>query len=186
MGNAADRSELANALTYDEQPRNEILFKGLEYEQIREALQSSTPQYLDRWADALNSPVQPPAERASRAIASHLLDLGFNANYLHRWWTFHLKNHELEDVPLSTLIAEAGRLARQPEKNYSVLIPFPSELKPPRGLLLPISWMNAAGVSQWVKENDLPCLRSYINKAAFFFTPLRLTPIQLSNSPQNE
>ncbi len=156
MGNAAERAELATALTFNGEPRNEILFKGLEYEQIQEALQRSTPLYLDRWAGALTSAAPPPAERASRAIASHLLDLGYNANYLHRWWSFRLRNQLPSDVPLSTLISEAGKLSNQPEKSYIVLIPFPSELKPPKGLLLPTSWVNAAGVSRWVKQNDLP------------------------------
>jgi hypothetical protein len=155
MGNAAERTELATALTFNNEPRNEILFGGLEFEQIQEALQVSTPLYLDRWSEALASVVPPPAERASRAIASHLLDLGFNANYLHRWWSFRLKAQPGE-VPLSQVVSQAGTLANQPEKEYVVLIPFPSELKPPRGLLLPTSWINAAGVSQWVKENDLP------------------------------
>ena len=156
MGSPSERAELAAALSFNGEPRNEILYKGLEYEQIQEALQQSGPMYLERWAQALTTATPPPAERASRAIASHLLDLGFNANYLHRWWTFRLRKQQPADVPLSDLVSEAGGLANQPEKNYTVLIPFPSELKPPKGLLLPTSWLNAAGVSQWVKENDLP------------------------------
>jgi len=155
MGSATERTALATALTINNEPRNEILYKGMEYEQIQEALQVSTPLYLRRWSETLDSASPPPAERASRAIASHLLDLGFNANYLHRWWSFRLRTQP-EEIPLHQVISEAGTLANQPEKEYVVLIPFPSELKPPKGLLLPTSWVNAAGVSQWVKENDLP------------------------------
>ena len=103
MGSSSERAELAAALSFNGEPRNEILFKGLEYEQIQEALQQSGPLYLKRWANALKTATPPPAERASRAIASHLLDLGFNANYLHRWWTFRLRKQPA-DVPLSDLI----------------------------------------------------------------------------------
>lgn len=149
MGSSAERAELAKALTLNGEPRNEILFNGLEYEQIQDTLQRATPLYLDRWAEALNIAASPAPERASRAIASHLLDLGFNANYLHRWWSFRLHIQRADIVPLSTLVSEAAVLANQPEKNYTVLIPFPSELKPPKGLLLPNSWVSAADVSKW-------------------------------------
>lgn len=53
------------------------------------------------------------------------------------------------------MVAEAGELSNREEREYTVLVPFPSELKPPRDLLPPESWVDAARVSAWVTENRL-------------------------------
>ena len=153
FGGPAERVALADSLTVNGEPRAEITFEGLEYEQIRQSLDDATPQYLARWATAMRAPQAPAAERTSRAIASHLLDRGYNGNYLHRWWTYRLYADRSEERPLSELVREASDLANVAEQGYEVLVPFPSELKPPRGLLAPQGWCNAAYVSEWVKQN---------------------------------
>ena len=99
--------------------------------------------------------VMPLPSEASRAIASHLLDRGFNSNFLHRWWSYRLRIQAPADTPLTALVAEAADLANKTEQDYAVLVPFPSELKPPRDLLPPASWINAAAVSAWVHDNGL-------------------------------
>jgi hypothetical protein len=155
LGGPNERAALVGALTLNGDPKEEILYKGLEYEQIQELLQRATSLYLERWAEALTEASPPAPERASRAVASHLLDCGFNSNYLHRWWTFRLRVRQPADTPLSELVREASQLANKAETQYSILVPFPSELKPPRDLLPPASWLDSTAVSRWVQTNGL-------------------------------
>lgn len=155
IGSADERRVLTDALTFNGAAREEILFQGMEYEQVRETLERVTPGYFERWAAALASDQPPAPERASRAIAAHLLDTGFNSNFLHRWWNYRLRIRPTDGEPFATLVAEANELSNQPERDYEVLVPFPSELKPPKGLLPPESWLNAAQVSAWVTEHNL-------------------------------
>jgi hypothetical protein len=153
VGDELQRNALIGALTFNGEPREEIPHQGMEYEQIDEILQTAAPRYLERWARALAIDPPPAPERSSRAIAAHLLDQGFNSNFLHRWWTYRIRGGQPEEVALSDLVSEASVLANRAESDFSVLIPFPSELNPPRGLLPPASWMDATRVSEWVKAN---------------------------------
>jgi hypothetical protein len=155
IGAPNERAALVGALTVNGEPRDEILYKGLEYEQIQELLHRATPLYLERWAQALAAGTPPASERASRAVAAHLMDCGFNSNYLHRWWIYRLHVCQPAETPLSNLIVEASHLANRAETAYSVLVPFPSELKPPRDLLPPVSWLDSTAVSRWVQANCL-------------------------------
>ena len=156
LGTADERNAIVVALTQNGEPRREILYNGMEYEQISELLERSTPLYLQWWAAALASNAPPAPERASRAIASHLLDLGFNSNFLHRWWSYRIRVRPGPDEPLHAVVGEAADLANKPLQSYAVLVPFPSELKPPTGLLPPESWRSSTAVSTWVRENGLP------------------------------
>ena len=79
IGNPDERRVLMDGLTFNGGAREEILFKGLEYEQVKEILERATPGYLERWSVVLASEAPPAAERASRAIAAPLLDRGFNS-----------------------------------------------------------------------------------------------------------
>jgi hypothetical protein len=90
IGNAAERIVLTESLTFDGEAKNEIHYKGLEYEQIHQLVDRAAPLHTQRWAEALTAELPPSPERASRAIASHLLDRGFNSNFLHRWWSYRL------------------------------------------------------------------------------------------------
>jgi hypothetical protein len=155
IGSPDERRVLVDALTFNGGAREEILLKGLEYEQVKEILERATPGYLARWSAALASEAPPAAERASRAIAAHLLDRGFNSNFLHRWWNYRLKIRQPENELFANLVSEANELSNQPDRDYEVLVPFPSELKPPKGLLPPESWQNATQVSAWVGERNL-------------------------------
>jgi hypothetical protein len=155
IGGPNERAALIGALTLNGDPKEEILYNGLEYEQIQELLQRATPLYLRRWADALATDSPPAPERASRAVAAHLLDCGFNSNYLHRWWTYRLRVRQPADTPLSDLLVEASELANKAETKHSILVPFPSELKPPRDLLPPASWLDSTAVSRWVQTSGL-------------------------------
>ena len=153
MGTPQERKTLAGLLHFDSEPRNDLPFQGLEYEAIKEMVERSIPAYLERWSRAIAED-QPAQEWASRAIASHLLDLGFHSDYLHRWWTWRTKNPRDVETPLSDVVAEMATMANKAETEFSVLIPFPTPLQPPTGLLPPESWIDATQVSKWFKENS--------------------------------
>ena len=54
---------------------------------LRELTEHTRPGYMQRWADAAALPQGqcPSAERLARTVAAHLLDLGYEAEYLQRW-----------------------------------------------------------------------------------------------------
>src|SRR5262249_55732073 len=54
---------------------------------LRELTEHARPGYMQRWADAAALPQGqcPSAERLARTVAAHLLDLGYEAEYLQRW-----------------------------------------------------------------------------------------------------
>jgi len=152
MGTPQERETLAGLLHFNGEPRNDLPFQGLEYEAIKETVERSLPAYLERWARATATD-RPAEERTSRAIASHLLDIGFHSDYLHRWWTWRTRNPRDTETPLCDVVAEVAALANREETMFSVLVPFPTPLQPPSGLLPPESWIDATRVSAWLKEN---------------------------------
>lgn len=176
IGTNDERNALIGALTLNGDARKEILYKGMEYEQIDEFLDRTAPLYLQRWSDALAGPTPPAHERASRAIASHLLDRGFNSNFLHRWWSYRIRSQPDVDVPFPNLVAEAHTLANKVEQDYSILIPFPSELKPPSDLLPPESWRSSTAVSAWVRENGLAMPAGLHQQGGLLLTIAALDP----------
>lgn len=146
-----ERETVAGLLRFDGEPRNDLPFQGLEYEAIKETVERSIPVYLERWSRAIAED-RPAHERASRAIAAHLLDIGFHSDYLHRWWTWRTKNPRDVETPLAEVVAEAAAMAVRKETTFSVLVPFPTPLQPPSGLLPPDSWIDATEASKWLKE----------------------------------
>ena len=97
-GNEQQKQLLQQAL------RSDLRFLGLDYYTVRDIRYNIHDLYLKRWADALAGPPPlPRAERVARSIASHLLDLGFSPDYLHRWWTYKSK-HEAGDRTLADLV----------------------------------------------------------------------------------
>jgi hypothetical protein len=109
-------------------------------------------RYLSNWANAIRTAASPPAcERVARAVAAHLLDLGFNGDFLHRWWTYRLRRA----TPVRTfpdLLDEAHALAVAPPRQYQVLIAFESfrvnALSPRPG-----GWIDNAAVAAWLGSN---------------------------------
>ena len=58
---------------------------GLDFLTVAGISKDIETQYLARWSTALADPTaRPRPERTARAVASHLLDLGFSSNFLHR------------------------------------------------------------------------------------------------------
>ena len=129
--------------------RSDLRFSGLDYYTVRDIRSNIHDLYLKRWAETLAGPPPlPRAERVARSIASHLLDLGFSSDYLHRWWTYKSK-HEAGDRTLADLILDAHQLAVRPRNKYSTLIAF-EEI--PRTKGVPARWMDAPSVSSWLTK----------------------------------
>ena len=142
---AALRSRLSRSLDYD----------GLDYHALRTLTDQVESAYLLRWAEALRTGDHGnSAERAARSIAAHLLDRGFSANYLHRWWQFRLR-YEKTPKSLSEIVEDAQLLARRSYQAFSVLICFSSRPRTRRGD--PPEWLDPAAVSSWLRENSSDC-----------------------------
>jgi len=131
-------------------PRPKLRFEGLDFLALRHLSEDIEAAYLSGWATACLPLEKPKPERVARAIASHLLDLGFNADYLHRWWTYRLF-HQQGERPLAELVLEAHALALKPPRSYDVLVAFESMPKSKSGF--PTDWLDASSVSKWLRRS---------------------------------
>lgn len=128
---------------------------GLEYQVVHQVRAEIDNSYLDRWSAALGQPNPVfSAERSARAIASHLLDLGFSGGFLHRWLSYQLKFAPLP-MTLSEAVSALAARSREPLRPFEVLIAFPSRLEssPKKGFSIPRRWIEAPQVSDWLKTN---------------------------------
>ena len=53
-------------------------------DELEQLVRRLASDYLDNWRSAT---IDPPVEFSARALASHLLDLGYSPDHLHRWIT---------------------------------------------------------------------------------------------------
>jgi hypothetical protein len=134
-------------------PEDHVLIRTCLMEQIRparyhsrlleELLRQLRPEYLSNWAVALAGQRRPRPERAARAIAAHLLDLGFSQRFLHRWLTYRVKN--ATPMTLSDIVQDADALANTPIQQFDVLVALRAS---PRGKTpKPQGWLEAPDVS---------------------------------------
>ncbi|MBX7123258.1 MAG: hypothetical protein K1X42_14105 [Opitutaceae bacterium] len=129
--------------------RPKLRYDGLDFLAVRHLAHEIQATYLPGWAQTASDPnTRPKPERVARSIAAHLLDLGFSADYLHRWWTYRLI-HEQGERPLIDIIGDAHALALKPPSHYEVLVTFESIPKTKSGL--PRDWLDAPAVSQWLR-----------------------------------
>jgi hypothetical protein len=149
-GTEAERRVLGEALRATLHPQ------GLHFYMIEQRQTALASRYLARWADTLRQPtpatVRPGAERTARAIVSHLLDLGFSSDYLHRWWAYRIR-HEPVVRPLADLIDEAQQLVMKPKRTFEVLVPVTTAIQLPATAVAP-DWRTAAEVSDWLRSNS--------------------------------
>ncbi|MGI5454313.1 hypothetical protein ACQEWB_14260 [Streptomyces sp. CA-249302] len=106
--------------------------------------------YLERWAAAVNVPVEERVkpERYSRTVASHLLDLGYSASHLKAW------ANDLYQARATTadIADSAAELARTPASMFEVLVVL--EKVPRRELAEPLeNWMGKGKVVSWLREH---------------------------------
>jgi hypothetical protein len=130
--------------------RTKLRYDGLDFLALRHLVQEIETSYLADWSTALSAAnTRPQPERVARSIASHLLDLGFSADYLHRWWTYRLL-HEERERPLSDLVSEAHEMALVLPHSREVLVAFESIPKTKSGF--PSDWLDAPAVSLWLRK----------------------------------
>jgi hypothetical protein len=125
-------------------------FEGLDYHVVATCESSLRERYLARWAAALRITPPPRQEHVARSIASHLLDVGFSSDYLHRWWRFRLV-HQEGQRSLADIVEEADVLARTAPKNFKLLAPVWSASA--GSLQSSPDWLMAPQVSEWLRRN---------------------------------
>lgn len=136
--------------------QSQLVYRSIEYLELVQIADDIESRYLKSWSAAFDlAPVTAnplKAERSARAIGSHLLDLGFSAEFLYGWWRWKV-SRDPEQYTLSQLVAEAHSLTRIPEKQYEILVIFREA--PPNRQGSPPGWMSALEVIQWLGSNGL-------------------------------
>lgn len=145
-GAAEQRRTLQAAL------RTELRYQGMDYRVVQQLVADIEPKYLSRWAASLRTDARAKPERTARAIAGHLLDAGFSADFLHRWWSYKLR-YESEIRPLADIVEDAHALALKPSREYAVLVAFSAFTK--RHDSMPAGWLDAPDVSQWLRKRNV-------------------------------
>jgi hypothetical protein len=129
--------------------KGKLIYRSADYYSMEMLAQDLGQNYLARWSRHLQSTTTPSVERAARSIAAHLLDLGFDSDFLHQWWTYRIL-HEGGTKGLAELIDEAHALAQAQPKEWDVLVAF--EALPTRGGV-PEGWLDSRSVRAWLESN---------------------------------
>jgi len=116
---------------------------------LRQVIDHAKGDYLARWAIAVAKTERPEAERFSRTIASHLLDLDFSASYLKSW----ASSLVWRDADAERIAASAVDLADRGPQAYEVLIALDGV--PHRGLAeLVETWRSKRQVVEWLAAHE--------------------------------
>ncbi len=105
--------------------------------------------YLQNWTATT---AEPPVEFTGRAIASHLLDLGFSPDHLHRWITAVGRGmSSLDQVTAATL----DMVTRMPTRTYAVFVPCAAPYDKPNTEAGRVRWLDGHAAATWLR-NSLP------------------------------
>lgn len=133
-----------------------LRFQDSHWFSLRDLTAEVEETYLLRWADAVVANDERTArnhlkpERTARAIAGHLLDVGFSQRFLSGWLSQEIKATKQRSLP--DLIREFHRLARLPPISYSVLVPVSTGLSPSES---PDDWLQAPSVKTLLAKAHL-------------------------------
>lgn len=146
---------------------------GLDYHIVAQQELRSRPVYLARWATALRGAGRPRAERTARSIGSHLLDIGYSSDFLHRWWKYRLQ-HQPGIRSIADIVDDAQQLALERMRDFEVMAPVSSAIHW-RGGPPPREWCLPRQVSEWLRLNrfDVTGVRQ---DGGFLFTIQSLDP----------
>ena len=133
--------------------QKEVRLDGLRYQVIKEQESRLRHEYLARWASAMRCPRPPRAEHVARAVASHLLDVGYSSDYLHRWWKYRLY-HESGFRSLADIVDDAQQLARRTERSFDVMVPVSRAIPLAHAAAPPPEWRSPEQVSAWFRANS--------------------------------
>lgn len=146
LGDAGTRTALRKAL------KGELVYGRASWHELRHLLEIGEEGYLRRWSDVLREPAsRPGVERASRAIAGHLVQVGFAPSYLHRWLRYQVR-YRAETLTIGDLVEEAGGLAQQPEREFTVIVPVMSA--PEVGVQAPAEWVSAQEAAAFIENAE--------------------------------
>jgi hypothetical protein len=127
------------------------LLGSLPHQTIRVLAEEVQREYLLRWAAALENPQHTYGiERAARAIASHLLDLGFSQDFLHRWW-YGFAFRDANVFTISDLLRMLNDAARLDETQFEVLVVFTA--MPRSQQQHPPGTIQAQDIPTWLRDN---------------------------------
>jgi hypothetical protein len=115
LGTQAQRGALVGHLNRD------LLPGSHDAAALRILIEEHSREYLSNWARELID--EPSPEAASRAIGSHLIDEGFGAITLHKWFTYHGK-YAADPIGIAQMIQQAAELCKRPSVCYEFIVPL--------------------------------------------------------------
>ena len=130
--------------------QGKLLYHSADYYSLEMLARDLGQHYLSRWAKHLRDTPNPSVERAARSIAAHLLDLGFDSDFLHQWWTYRI-THEAGNKTLADLVDEAHAMSQEAPRRWDALVAF--EALPTRGGI-PNGWLDSPRVHAWLRANN--------------------------------
>ena len=128
----------------------EVRLDSLKYHIIRQQESKLRTEYLARWAEALRGRRPPDVEQTARAVASHLLDVGYSPDFLHRWWKYRLK-HEQGTRSLADIVDDAQQLGLRPERSFDVMVPVSRAIRLTGPAKAPSEWRSSVEVAAWFR-----------------------------------
>jgi len=150
VGNSAVRKRVQSLLNKDFQNDGEIL------REIDHIARQTQRFYLSRWADALDAGgLTLGAERTSRLLAAHMLDVGVSPGALHRWWT-RWGVREPQNFTLAQLLrkVDAELIGHSETFRVAVLCTEKPTVPPP-------NFVAPDGVPDWLESMGAP--RNWLN-----------------------
>ncbi|MEU3649436.1 hypothetical protein AB0E59_39100 [Lentzea sp. NPDC034063] len=118
------------------------------HRRLRQLIDHARVDYLDRWSAALQAGKECKPERLARTMASHLLDLGYTAEFLTSWIAGFSRSH----ATINDIIVAASDLARQPTREFTVLLAL--DTIPNRAVAEQTSgWLHRGAVVDWLKTH---------------------------------
>jgi hypothetical protein len=116
-------------------------------DELEQLLVRVDAEYLSNWCDTT---ANAPVEFTARALASHLLDLGYSSDHLHRWIT--------AVGPALTTVAELATetqsmVGRTPERRYAVFVPCAAPYEKPSTSSGFVRWLDGHQAAEWLDAN---------------------------------
>jgi hypothetical protein len=100
---------------------------------------------LERWAEAVSQEETPTREKTARALAAHLLDLGYSHSYISGWL------RGLQPDTASDIFESASELVARGAREFQVMLLF--EKPPPQRIQRPAEWRDSRAVKKWLEEH---------------------------------
>jgi hypothetical protein len=144
LGDKELRSEITSLL------KKSLPDPSPERRRLKEIIGHVRAGYLERWVTAVKAPEEQrvKAERFSRTVAAHLLDLGYSASHLRKW----ARVLDRDKATTVDIAESAADLACTPVQPYDVLVAL--EKVPRRELAEPLEhWLPKGKVVAWLKEH---------------------------------